>query len=172
MFVMGILAEIEYPLCAKGFNIIGNQYYCLFTGLLLHKNWLHLLANAITLYWIGVFLGQQIETTKILSFSVFSGTMTNIVFSMIYPNSTSVGGSPVVFSLIGFVCATQLLCKELPRFRLGTWYGNWIVAYSIVSNIPILWGNMSTIVIHLIAFVVAFMLAYIGLKCYNFFKHR
>ena len=35
-------------------------------------------------------------------------------------NSISVGGSPIVFSLIGLVCVSQFLCKDTPRFHFRT----------------------------------------------------
>ena len=56
-------------------------------------------------------------------------------FSFVSPYGTRIiGGSPVVFALIGFILISQLMRKSLPRFQLGTWYGNWIVGYAVLGN--------------------------------------
>lgn len=69
-----------------------------------------------------------------------------------------IGGSPVVFALIGFILISQLMRKSLPRFQLGTWYGNWIVGYAVLGNLPFFSGNASTLIIHLMALPVAITL--------------
>lgn len=97
-------------------------------------------------------------------FSLVSGEIANVIFSFIYPDSQSIGGSPVVFSLIALILVFQLLKKDAPEFKLKTTCGQWIVGYAILGNIPIFSGNISTLVVHAIAFFAAFILGTAGCK--------
>ncbi|MCD7994082.1 MAG: hypothetical protein LUK37_20750 [Clostridia bacterium] len=63
-------------------------------------NFFHLSINAVALYWVLYFLDGKINGIKLMIFSMVAGSLTNVIFSMLYPNSQSVGGSPVVFSFI------------------------------------------------------------------------
>ena len=75
-----------------------------------------------------------------------------------------IGGSPVVFALIGFILISQFMRKSLPRFQLGTWYGNWIVGYAVLGNLPFFSGNASTLIIHLMALAVGAAFGALALK--------
>ena len=166
----GIVSLLSFKVdCAgllsnRGIHIIGNEYYRFFTGLLVHVNLFHFLINAVALYWVLYFLDQKISDVRLLLFSIVAGTLANVVFSCIYPDSQSVGGSPVVFSLIAFLAVQQLLQKELPRFDFRTAYGQVIIGYAILGNIPVFSKNLSTLVIHAIAFGIAFLLGAAGIK--------
>lgn len=171
-FIIIVIWIIFYILCSifgiestfynKGLNYIGNEYYRIFTGMFLHINTFHLLANVFALYWIGVFLEEKIGSIKFFIFSLVSGTISNLLFTVIYANNqSSLGGSVITFSLIGLIIANQIFDKETPRFRLGTWYGNWTLAYAILGNLPFFGGGITRLVIHIIAFLVGFILAYI-----------
>ena len=70
----------------------------------------------------------------------------------------------MVFSLIALMAVLQVVRKDLPGFNLNTAYGQWIADYAILSNIPVFSKNSSTLVIHSIAFSVAFILGIIGIK--------
>lgn len=164
VFIVGINTDCVELLSNKGIHLIGNEYYRFFTGLLLHVNLFHLAVNVISVYCIGSFLIGQISAVKTVVFSAIVGVCESILFSVVYPDSISIGGSPIVFSLIGLMCVLQLLRKDLPRFRMGTWRSNWIVGYAILGNMPVFSGNSSTLICHLLAMTVALILGYIGLK--------
>lgn len=164
IYLLSFKVDCFKLLSSQGFNIIGNQYYRIFTGLLVHVNFFHLIINAVALYWVLYFLNKKISDIKLLIFSIITGLLTNIIFSMLYPNSQSIGGSPIVFSLIALIVVLRVFKKDLPRFNLNTAYGQWIVGYAILSNIPIFSNNISTLIIHSIAFFVAFILGIIGMK--------
>ena len=152
IYLASFKADCFHLLSNKGTNIIENQYYRFFTGLLVHVNCFHLIINAAALYWVLYFLDGKINEIKLM------------IFSMLYPNSQSIGGSPVVFSLIALIAVLQVVRKDLPGFNLNTAYGQWIAGYAILSNIPVFSKNSSTLVIHSIAFSVAFILGIIGMK--------
>lgn len=154
IYILGFFTNIYSLFECKGINIVNGEYYRFFTGLLLHVNWLHLLVNIMAAYFVGVYLEDKVSRLKIALFSLIISIMTNIIFSIIYPDSMSIGGSPIIFALIGMIFSIQLFGTGISKFRLGTWYGNWIVAYAILANIPIFSKNISTLVIHAIAFVL------------------
>lgn len=164
IYLASFKADCFHLLSNKGINIIENQYYRSLTGLFVHVNFFHLSINAVALYWVLYFLDGKINGIKLMIFSMVAGSLTNVIFSMLYPNSQSVGGSPVVFSFIALIAVLQAVKKDLPRFNLHTAYGQWIAGYAILSNIPIFSKNSSTLVIHSIAFLVAFILGMIGMK--------
>lgn len=169
-FLIVGIADCKGLLCNKGLKIMNGEYYRVFTGLLLHVNWFHLLFNVVSVYFVCEYLEKiaGLSFLKLLVFSALVGTVANFIFSAIYTESTSVGGSPVVFALIGLICVLQICCRDLPRFQLGTWYGNWTLAAAILGNIPIFSGNISTLVVHGISFLIAVVLGLIatGLKLF------
>lgn len=148
----------------RGIQVIGNQYYRFLTGLFVHVNFFHFLINAVTVYCVFYFLGGKINEIKLLVFSIVAGCLTNVVFSILYPNSESVGGSPVVFGLLALLAVLQICSPDLLRFRWKTIYGQWIIGYAVLSNIPIFSKDGSTLTIHLIAFLLAFLLGFVGRK--------
>ncbi len=164
IFVLGTKMNTTDILANKGINIIEKEYYRFFTGLLTHVNIVHLVANIVALYFTVDFLYGQVNTFKLLAFSVLAGTMSNYIFSMIYRDSVSVGGSPIIFAMIGLLIALQLQNKDVVRFTLETLQGKWIVGYVILSNIPFFSGNVSTLVVHGISLILAFLISSIGLK--------
>lgn len=164
VFIIGIKIDCAELLSNKGIHLIGTEYYRFFTGLLLHANLFHLLVNGISLYCVWDFLNGHTGAVRAVIFSAIVGVCESILFSVVYPDSISIGGSPIVYALIGLMCVLQLLRKDLPRFRMGTWRSNWIVGYAILGNMPVFSGNSSTLICHLLAMTVALILGYIGLK--------
>lgn len=148
-------------LANKGFNIIGNEYYRFFTGLLVHVNLFHLIINAITLYYVIHFLDGEINKIKLLFFSIMASFLANMLFSLLYPDSQSIGGSPVVFSLIALIVVFQIFKGDVSIHNIGG-AGQWLIGYAILSNIPIFSNNISTLIIHLLAFLVAFGLGIVA----------
>ena len=163
-FIIGLNVNIIDKFANHGLNILENEYYRFVTGLFLHINFLHLLINIIALFWVGFFLEKQVGAINYFLFSILVGTISEIIFSLIYKDSISIGGSPIVFALIGLILVYQLFKPEVPKFCLGTWYGNWIIGYTILGNIPIFSYNISTLTIHVISLIVAFLIGYICVK--------
>lgn len=118
----------------RGMNLISGEYYRYASGLFLHQDLLHIFANASVMYWLGRYLEPQIDPSKLLLFSLSLGTITNILFSFLYPQAQSVGGSPLVYALLGLIVALQIMDADIFTFQFGTWYGNWIISYVILSN--------------------------------------
>lgn len=148
----------------RGLHIIGGEYYRFATTLFLHNNFLHVLANATALYFVGRYLEPQISPVKLLVFSLLIGVITDALFAAIYKESVSIGGSPIVFALIGLIVAIQIMKMEYMKFQLGTWYGNWIIGYAILSNIPFFSTRFaSTLIIHGVSTVLGILLGCLGI---------
>ena len=164
VFLIGLKVDCTELLGNKGINTIQNEYYRFFSGLLVHVNWFHLLINIISLYFIVNFLDGQIEPIKLLVFSVVVGTVTCVIFSMIYRECICIGGSPIVFAMLGLMLILQITNKRVERFTLDSFETRWLFGYAILGNIPVFSKNISTFVIHFISFAIALVLGYIGIK--------
>ena len=143
----------------KGIAIIGGEYYRFATSLFLHSNLLHALINASALYFVGKYLEPQITPCKLLIFSMLIGVATESIFSMVFKDAIGIGGSPIIFSLIGLIAALQITKTHTSKFQLGTWYGNWIVGYAFLANIPLFSDSfISTLFMHSISAVLGIAL--------------
>lgn len=156
-FVIWLLvqkSDLMEQFTGKGMNLIGNQYYRFGTALFLHKDLFHVVANAVALYWVGVYLEPQSSSARLCVFALFMGALSQFFFGVIYRESTSFGGSPIVFALIGLIIAWNVMKAGNTRFQLGTWYGNWILGYAVLSNLPFFGNGLSALVIHSISLVL------------------
>ena len=80
IYLASFKADCFHLLSNKGTNIIENQYYRFFTGLLVHVNCFHLIINAAALYWVLYFLDGKINEIKLMIFSLVTGSLTNMIF--------------------------------------------------------------------------------------------
>ena len=147
-------------LCSLGVSIVGKEYYRFFGGLLLHMNLLHIWANVMGMYYVCYFLNGKVSVGKLLIFSIVAGTIATIIYATFRPQSTMVGGSPMVFALIGLIIVLQLKHPELPRFRWKSQCGQWIVGYATLGNIPILTDDFSAFFVHMLGLGVGMVLGY------------
>lgn len=159
IYVLNLKFNVADRLMNVGIFKIGNEFYRLGTALLVHQKFLHVFANALALFFIGRYLEPQIASWKLLLFSVVIGMITNGIFSCIYRNAVSVGGSPINFALIGMILALHITHTDCLEFKLGTWYGNWIMFYVVFANVPLFSTSfLSTILIHSVAAVMGILL--------------
>lgn len=144
---------ISPVLCGKGMAKIGNGYYRIFTAGLTHERFLHLLANASAMFWIGGLYERHMGSGKFAVIGTICAVAAQFLFLCVYREADhSIGGSVYTFAFLGFGLAAQFLVPGFPKIRLGTWSGNWLAVYGAVSNIPRLAeADMSAIVIHAIA---------------------
>ena len=143
----------------KGIAIIGGEYYRFATALLLHKSLLHTFINASAMFFVGSFLEPQVSPWKLVVFSMLAGIITETVFSVAFKESVSMGGSPVIFALIGLIISIQIMKADSTKFQLGTWYGNWTVGYTVLANIPLFSDSfVSALFIHGCSIAVGLLL--------------
>lgn len=157
-------ADLVTGYANKGMAVLGGEYYRFATALFLHSNFLHMLANAVTLYFVGKYLEPQINPAKLAVFAFLIGVTTEAVFASVFRDSQSVGGSPIVFSLIGLIAALQIRGAAANPFRLGTWYGNWILGYAVLANIPLFSTSLaSTLMMHGLPLGLGVLLGCLGI---------
>lgn len=161
VFLVQQKADLTTHFSNRGLSIIGREYYRFATALFLHSNLLHVMVNAVTIYWIGQYLEPQINPFVLLVFSVAIGVITEAAFSAVFRNAIGTGGSPMIFALIGLIAALQFRRECLVPFQLGTWYGNWITGYAILSNLPVFSDSFtSTLFIHLLPLLLGCLAGY------------
>lgn len=143
-------------LSGSGFAAMGDQYHRLISGILLHGNALHLLANTSTLFWIGTLLEKQVGSKRFLHFTLTATLLAQLDYFALFPQIDHVfGGSILIFAYIGWIIALQIRWADFPRLTLGTWRGNWIWCYAIAGNLPMFsFMNLSTVALHGISLLI------------------
>ncbi len=154
--------KVGQLLYAKGISVEGGEVYRYFTASFLHTNIVHLLANCLAIYFITIYLERKIKGAILLFFSVLCGMITNFIISFIYKDAECIfGGSVCIFAIIGLILVMQFWNQGIEPFRLGTWYGNWMLGYVILGNIingDLKIFDVSCVVTHGISFVVGIVL--------------
>ena len=163
LFLVNTRIDLLYYLAAKGIDIIGHEYYRFITGPFLHFNLIHLLANVVSIFWAGYFIEKSIGSAKFAAFGFLTGTIAEIINSFIFRTSlNNIGGSVYVFAFLGLIAVTQIFKAGFSKFHFHTRYGNWIVSYAVIGNIPFLrFMGLGTIVIHLLAFITGALISHI-----------
>ena len=78
----------------------------------------------------------------------------------------SVGGSPLVFALIGLLIPLRLLRPEASHRVLGSWCGRLLLYYGVLANVPVLPGmDISTLALHLMALALGAAAGWAALGC-------
>lgn len=160
LFLINKNINIIQLLGGRGLNKIDGQYYRLLTGILLHNNLIHLIGNCFALYYVGYYLENSIKSGWFLIFGVVACIVSETIYFSIYRNSNnSFGGSTLIFAFIGLILVLQALKPEFPRFKVNETYGNFILIYGIISNIPVLsFISGTTIISHSISLGVGTLL--------------
>lgn len=168
LFLFNRFYNIADALCGKGMENINGEYYRFFTASFLHTGFIHLTANCLGLYFATIYLDGKVSGTIIALLGIVGGTLANLLFSIMTPSAeSSMGGSVIVFAIIGMIAAMQIMCRDCEPFMLGTWYGNWTIGYVILGNLfnaSLKSGDFSTLKIHIISFVIGGLLYSIKYK--------
>lgn len=166
LYLVSKVTNITSLLGGKGINLIEGDYYRILTGALLHNRFWPLIFNCLALFFIGYFLERHVGSTKYLLFAFVTCIVSEFIFSNIYKHAElSIGGSSITFSLIGLIIISQLLIPSFPRFRLGTWYGNWILIYALATNFPLFsFVSISTLIIHGVSLLIGIIFGAISIK--------
>lgn len=166
LYLTGKKIDLLYYFAGKGIQNIGNEYYRFFTGPLLHFNLLHLIVNISAIFWVGYFLEKGIGSIKFIMFGLAIGTFAEFLYASIFRTSeNNIGGSVYIFAYIGLIIALQIYKKDFAKFQIGTSYGNWILSYAILGNVPFLpLITFGTISIHFIAVFLGSVIGAIFIK--------
>ena len=86
------------------------------------------------------------------------------ILTTVLENFNDIENSELVHNVNQALRAHGIMKKDIERFRPNTVETSWMLGYAILGNIPLFSGNISTLVIHLLAFVIAFLLGCIVVK--------
>ncbi|KAL3738096.1 hypothetical protein ACJRO7_019601 [Eucalyptus globulus] len=90
-------------------NVVnGNQGWRLITCMWLHAGVIHLLANMLSLVFIGIRLEQQFGFVRVGAIYLISGFGGSVLSSLFIQNNISVGASGAVFGLLGAMLSELL----------------------------------------------------------------
>ncbi len=164
IYILGFRLDMQDLFANRGSQLLNREYYRWITALFMHTNVIHLIFNAVTMYFIGKFLEPQIAMWKLIVFSFVIAIGTEAIFSYIFQRAECVGSSPTLFALIGLIIATQITGDGFAKFQFGTWYGNWITVFAIFANIPFFSDSLSsTLLIHGIPVILGVTFGYMGI---------
>ena len=88
-----------------------------------------------------------------------------MIFSFSSKNAEkSVGGSVIIFAIIGLMLMMQIICKSYEPFKLGTVYADWTIGAVVIGNIingQMRFFDFSNIKIHSISFAMGIVMSLI-----------
>lgn len=95
--------------------VIGNQWWRLFTAQFLHIGIMHLISNAVMIYYLGVYMETIIGHWRFLVIYLLSGIGGNLL-SLVWgnDNAISAGASTALFGLFGAMTAIALQNRTNP----------------------------------------------------------
>ena len=95
--------------------VIGNQWWRLFTAQFLHIGIMHLISNAVMIYYLGVYMETIIGHWRFLAIYLLSGIGGNLL-SLAWGNdhAISAGASTALFGLFGAMTAIALQNRANP----------------------------------------------------------
>ena len=103
-------------------------------------------------------------TASFLHASLFH-VVANVIFSFSSKNAEkSVGGSVIIFAIIGLMLMMQIICKSYEPFKLGTIYADWTIGAVVIGNIingQMRFFDFSNIKIHSISFAMGIVMSLI-----------
>ena len=137
MFILCIFTPLYNFLAGVGIHVIQGEWYRLFSGWLLHLNLLHLAANIIGLYYIGMYLEKVLGSKAFILIGIVAAFLSEMILSISVYSSGSgmIGGSILTFAYIGIILSIFLIPNQYEKIQLNTRSGNGVILYDIIGNI-------------------------------------
>ena len=165
LYIIGRFTDIDKYLWGKGANKINGEYYRYFTASFLHASLFHVVANSAVLYFITIYLDGKVNGVAIALLGIIAGTATNVIYSFFSKNAEGfLGGSVIIFAIIGLILMMQIICKSYEPFKFGTIYADWMIGAIVIGNIingQMRFFDFSNIKIHSISFAMGIVMSLI-----------
>ncbi|MEU6094294.1 rhomboid family intramembrane serine protease [Streptomyces sp. NPDC047079] len=117
-------------------GVADGQWYRLLTAMFLHANYVHILFNMLSLWWIGAPLEAALGRARYLALYFTSGLAGSaLTYLLAAANEPSLGASGAIFGLFG---ATAVLMRRL-RYDMRPVIGLLVVNLIITFG----WGNIA-----------------------------
>ena len=139
--------------------VIGNQWWRLFTAQFLHMGIMHLVSNAVMIYYLGMYMETIIGHWRFLIIYLLSGIGGNLL-SLAWgnDNAISAGASTALFGLFGAMTAIALQNRANPILVYLGKQSFWLALINIVID---LFAPNIDIPGHIGGFVMGFLVAII-----------
>lgn len=118
-----------------------TQAYRLITSMFLHLNLLHIGANMLTLYFVGVIVERIFGSGKFTLIYFASGILAGVVQAIVVPNEGAIGASGAIFGIFGAFGAFILLRRRWLGPAANGIIGQWI--FWLAINLFISFTNPS-----------------------------
>lgn len=120
----------------------------------------HLLANILSLWYIGMYLEKRIGIIQLIFVYHIGLVIAGAAIFIFYPDSFNYGASPAIFSCFGVLANWLIREKNLwneYKTQKGFYF---LLCYFVLSNFL----GIATFVIHLLGFCIGFFLGFIVKK--------
>ena len=153
-YILNFLAGCEGKLGTIGLmsnaKVFGDgEWWRLFLHMYLHAGVLHMLFNVFALLFAGKVVEKKIGSLSYLLLYHVIAVLNAIIMCLIFPDSTSVGASAGIFSIIGIVCVMKWKKDAVCNENLKKVEYIYIIVFSILSLLL----GLESFVAHFVAFV-------------------
>lgn len=116
--------------------VAGNQWWRLFTAQFLHIGIMHLISNAVMIYYIGYYIEQLLGHWRFLTLYLLSGIGGNLLSLALGSDaSLSAGASTALFGLFGAMTAVALRNRSNPIISYLGRQAFWLAVINIVFDL-------------------------------------
>lgn len=117
----------------------------------------HLSANALGLWYIGLYLEEKISTIRFILIYHIGLVIAGTAILVFYPNSFNYGASPAIFTCFGLLANWLIRKRELWNEYKSQNGFHFLLYYLVLSNFP----GIHTLLFHLFGFCTGFLLGFV-----------
>ena len=117
----------------------------------------HLLANALGLWYVGLYLEKKINIIRFMLIYHMGLVIAGTAILFFYPNSFNYGASPAIFACLGILANWLMRKRDLwneYKSQKGFYF---LLYYFVLSNFL----GMRTLLFHLFGFCTGFLLGFV-----------
>lgn len=179
IFIMNLILSREYNLLwialSGGGHIVdylGESYTTVFEDFQVYRlitygytqtAILHLWANVLGLWYVGIYLEKRIGIIQFMIVYHIGLVIAGTAFFVFYPSSTIYGASPAIFACLGVLANWLIRKRDLWNEYKSQKGFDFLLYYFVLSNFL----GIRTFVIHLLGFCTGFFLGFVVKKIQN-----
>jgi rhomboid protease GluP len=149
-------------LSGNGFHKLNGQFYRIFTASLLHVGWLHLIANILALFCVGIFLENRLSHLSFLTVFLISDVFASVIFYGYFNECSNGNGSSVaIYAMFAVLLVLWLRYPYAFSDRRSYPALIYIIVYFVFASFS---GNDTTIILHSFSFFVGLAFCLLGLQ--------
>ena len=173
IFIINLILSRDYNLLwillSGGGNIVdylGESYTTVFKDFQLYRLitygytqtaiW-HLLANALGLWYIGLYLEKKIGIIRFVFVYHIGLVIAGAAILVFYPNSFNYGASPAIFACLGMLANWLIRKRDLWKEYKSQEGFYFLLYYFVLSNVL----GMRTLLFHFLGLCIGFLLGFV-----------